>query len=199
VLALVSLLFLSGAAAQSAVTPPKIASPEVAAKRVKACGFEHVRVKNDPELQEDVVEVSALSDAPQSKLHCVAQVSLDTITYVEFPKPVNDAYQRLYIEMERDHGQQEARGWLQQRGLLSKLPTYQKGRDDDLQFAREIENVCGPKAKGVFVRLDGHVTLNFGSPEKPTVDKDTAECLFNAMWASGMPFGFVGNEYYEER
>jgi hypothetical protein len=194
-----SLLLMSAAAAQSAVAPSKLVAPEIAAERVKACGFEHVRVKHDGLLDEEVVEVSGVSQVPNSKLRCAAQVSLDTITYVEFPKVVNDAYSRLYFEMGQEQGQRDARAWLQQRGLLSKLPVYQKGTLDDLAFARELENICGPKAKGAFVRRYGHVTLDFGSPAKLTVDKETFECLFNAIWASGMPFGFVGNEFYQKK
>lgn len=52
----------------AATLPPAAASPEVAAERVKACGFDHVTVNDDRELQEDVVEVTGVSTVPEAKM-----------------------------------------------------------------------------------------------------------------------------------
>ena len=200
-----ALLLLTGAAAQPAGAPPEPVPPEVAAERVRACGFDHVRVKDDRELQEDVVEVSGVSQVPEAKLRCVAQVSLDTITYVEFPQPVNQAYQRLYFQMSDAEGDtvgwvtRDARARLEERGLLGKVPHYRKGRDDNLRFARRLEDVCGPKARGAFVLFRGHLIMRPGPSEGRMIDYATFRCLFNAMAASGMPFAFVGKETYQKQ
>lgn len=200
-----ALLLLYGAAAQPPL--PKVVPAEIAAERVKACGFDTVRVVDDRDLQEEVVEVSGVSTVPEDKMRCVVQVSLDTVRYVAFPEPANSAYWRVYTQMEReqDHGaavgwvQSDARAWLKKHGLLGKVPKYKKGKVDDLQFGRELEVVCGPQAKGTFIRFRGQVTLSLGPPDRFMVDYPTLECLLNAIAASGMPFGFVGHEYYGKR
>ena len=204
---LAALLFLSGAAAQASALPAPV-PPEVAAERVRACGFDQVSVKDDDELQEEVVEVSGASAVPESKMRCAVQLSLDTDRYVIFPEPANTTYWRLYPEMEEKSPraaaagawmQDNAREWLRQRGLLAKVPKYEKGKSDNLRFARRLENVCGPKAKGMFRSFHGHVDLWPGPPGKPPVDFPTVECLISAAAVSGMPLGFVGNEYTRTR
>lgn len=195
-------------AAQPSDIPPKIVSPQVAAERVKTCGFEHVRPKYDRELDEDVVEVSGVSKVPEVKMRCVVQVSLDTVRYVEFPEPVSKEYWRLYFQTEDARGQTVGltlersglRQWLQQHDLLGKVPHYEKGKIGDLQFARQLEGLCGPKARGVFGLFHGHIILRIGPPARSTVvDDQTLECLINLDLASGMPMWFVGNEYYEKK
>jgi hypothetical protein len=205
--AVLSLLF--GAAIQPSAEFPKAASPEVAAERVKACGFDHVRPKYDRELEEDVIEVSGVSQVPEAEMRCVVRVSLDTVRYVEFPKPASKEYWRLYFQMDQSHGggvgwkigsaTDAARAWLKQRGLLDEVPHYRKGRDDNLRFARRLEHVCGPKARGAFVLLRGHLILRPGPSGQLPIDYPAFQCLMNAIIVSGMPFGFVGNETYQKQ
>jgi hypothetical protein len=203
---LAALLFLSDAAPQANALPAPVPA-EVAAERVRACGFDHGVVKNDDVFEEEVVEVSGVSDVPESKMRCAVQVSLDTDHYVIFPEPPNATYWNLYSQMEEKSPraaaaawmQNDARDWLRQRGLLAKVPKYEKGKSDNLRFARQIENVCGPKAKGAFRMFHGHVDLWPGPPGKPPVDFSTVECLISAAAVSGMPLGFVGNEYTRTR
>ena len=198
---LAALLFLSGVAAQANALPAPVPA-EVAAERVRACGFDQVSVKEDDELQEEVVQVSGVSDVPESKVRCAVQVSLDTDYDIIFPGPASQAYWRLYSQME-DEGRGaaaawmkgNAREWLRKRGLLAKVPKYVKGKDDNLRFARRLENVCGPKAKGMFRLVDGHVVLWPAPVGKAAADFSTVECLVNTAAVSGMPLGFVGNEY----
>jgi len=200
---LAALLFLSGAAAQASALPAP-ASAEVAAERVRACGFDHVAVKDDDELQEEVVQVSGVSAVPESKIRCAVQVSVDTDRYVIFPEPASQTYWRLYSEMEDKSPravaagawmQDNAREWLRQRGLLAKVPKYVKGKDDNLRFAHRLENVCRPKAKAMFRLVDGHVVLWPAPVGNAAADFSTVECLISAAEVSGMPLGFVGNEY----
>ena len=200
---LAALLFLSGAAAQASALPAPV-PPEVAAERVRACGFDQVSVKEDDTLQEEVVEVSGASAVPESKMRCAVQVSLDTDRYVIFPEPANAAYWRLYSQMEEKSPRAAAatawmqgwsRDWLRRRGLLAKVPKYEEGKSDNLRFARRLENVCGPKAKGMFRLVDRHVVLWPAPVGKAAADFSTVECLVNTAAVSGMPLGFVGNEY----
>jgi hypothetical protein len=184
-----------------AVGPPvdvPILNPRAAAAHVRACGLRHVRVKSDPDLEEDVVEVSHVSTATDVQLRCVAQQSLAWGTYVEFPERLNQTYQKVYFEIADAAARIHARVWLDRRGLLAKLPTYVKGQTDDLTFARRLEGLCGPQARGAYVRDHGRVILKPGNPEQPAIDNGTFECLLNATTASGFPMSFVGNEYYSK-
>jgi hypothetical protein len=191
--------FLSASAAQPFDPPIAYVKPEVAAGQVKACGFAHVAVRDDRELQEDVLVVSGVTQASEKQLRCAAEVSLSSITYVEFPEPVNRNYQQFYSRMEQDKDRRDARAWLERRGLLVKLPTYVKGKTDDLEFARKLEALCGPKARGAFVRDHGIMTIKTGTIEHPALNDETVMCLMNVSSAGGFQWGFVGNEYYEKK
>lgn len=200
-----SALLLSSAAAEASHAP-LAAAAEVAANRVRGCGFDHVGVKDDRELQEEVVFVSGVSAVPEAKMRCAVQVSLDTVRYVIFPEPAGDAYWRLYFKMEeeQDHGrtagwvQGDARAWLQKHGMVGKVPIYRKRKAGDLEFARQLEHLCGSKATGAFGLFRGHVIVQMGTPYGPAMDEPTFECLLKVIAASGMPFGFVGNEAYRK-
>jgi hypothetical protein len=206
-LATIAFLSLSAGAAQPSLPRLAVASPKVAAERVMACGFDHVRLNEDGDLQEQVVQVTGVTEVPEAKMRCAVQVSLDTVRYVIFPEPANTEYWRLYSEMEgkgddREAAwmQGEARDWLQQHGLLARLPAYEKGQTDELAFARQLEGLCGSKAKGTFRLFKGHVVLWPALPgKKGSMDFSTMECLISAAEVSGMPFGFVGNEYQPKK
>jgi hypothetical protein len=189
---------LSAAAAQPFDVPRELVRPEVAVERLKSCGFEHVAVRDDRELQEDVLVVSGINEASERQLRCAAETSLSSIMYVEFPNSLNQRYEQLYWRMEKDKDLRNARVWLEQRGLLAKLPTYRKGKVDDLVFARQLESLCGPKAKGIFIRDRGIITMKLGAPDNPSMDDQTLVCLTNVANVSGFPVGFIGNEFYAE-
>jgi hypothetical protein len=193
------LALLSAATPPSTDTPIAYVKPEVAAEQLKACGFAHVAVRDDRELQEDVLVVTGINQASERQLRCAAEVSLSSITYVEFPEPMNQQYWQLYSRMEQERDRRDARAWLERRGLLAKLPTYVKGKTDDLQFARRLEGLCGPKAKGAFVRDQGMMTMKTGTIEHPAFNNETFMCLMNVSSAAGLRWGFVGNEYYEKK
>jgi len=196
----VTLALLLWAAAVPGVGVSRLpVSREVAVERLKACGFAQVAVRDDRELQEDVLTVSHVTQASQRQLTCAAKVSLWSVTYVQFPEPLNQKYQRLYWRMAEEKDRRDARAWLQRRGLLAKLPTYAKGRTDDLTFGRKVEALCGPKAKGAFARDHGMMTIRMGTIEHPSLDDETFKCLINVSSAAGFKWGFVGNEYYEKK
>jgi hypothetical protein len=185
--------------------PPALEQPEVATKRVKACGFTSVRSVFDPTLQEDVIEVRDVASATPGQLACAAAASLASSYYLTFPEAIQQAYQIVYYGMSHERDVEHARAWLQARGLLARLPSYDPERSDDLAFARSLEALCGPKAEGTF-RLIGPGMVTFRPGVLGTVAKDgftegrldeeTLWCLTNAATASGFFLGFVGNEAY---
>lgn len=185
--------------------PIELVKPEVAAARVAACGFKSVRPRFDDTLQEDVVEVLDVASASEEQLRCVALASLQSHYYVTFPAPVEQTYQTLYWGMSREHDKADARAWLEKRGLLSRLPTYDPKRSDETTFARTLETLCGPKAAGTLKPMRGMATFEdgaLGTFEKGgysagKLDDETLWCLVNAASASGYPLGFIGNEAYQ--
>ena len=94
----------------------------------------------------------------------------------------------------------QAHDWLSARGLLDRVPKYQKGVTNDGVFTRQVEALCGPHANGAFQSKYGFHAL---SPDwvkrelKPSgASGDTLTCLMNVAAAAGFEFGFIGNEYY---
>lgn len=170
--------------------------PGVAAQEVGRCGFPHVALSYDGLVGEYIVMVPEIQDAPDAQLRCAAQVSLKTDYYISFRNPLNRRYEELYWTVAEGEGRARANEWLAKRGLLKKLPTYDRAKTDKLAFARKLEDLCGPRAKGAFALDQGTLTLKAGSAGRPRLDAETADCLMNAQWASGLPTGFAGTPYY---
>jgi hypothetical protein len=186
-------LLLLDAAAQAANLPDEEFNPEAAVRRVRACGFAHVEMKVDDVLQEGVVVVSSLPEASDEQLRCAADASLATFTFVEFPQPLDERYQLLYVRVAQERYEARARAWLDRRGILAKLPVYVEGKSDRHAVERKIEELCGPKAKGQLT--EGKLFAD-DDPDALSIDEETFQCVFNAAEVSGLRMRFVGNEYY---
>src|SRR6476646_7785920 len=72
----------------------------VAVEQLKACGFDHVALRDDTDMQEEVLAVSGITEVSEKQLRCAVEVSLSSITYVEFPEPLSQRYWQLYFQME---------------------------------------------------------------------------------------------------
>jgi hypothetical protein len=171
--------------------------PELAAQRVAACGFNDVWPKFDDTLQEEVIEVRNGS-ATEEQLRCVAEVSLLAQYYVVFPDSVNQVYQPLYWSLAEEKDLADAKAWLAEKGLLSRLPRYEKDKTDSTAFARSLEAMCGPKASGALEPLNGMATFNADALGSEKMDDETFRCLISAATVSGYRVGFIGNEAYEQ-
>src|SRR5690606_23826886 len=85
--------------------------------------------------------------------------------------------------------------WLSSRSLLEKVPKFEAGITDEAEFARKLETVCGPAAKGALQSEYGPHVLN---PEwvqellQPPRGGDEAAipCLFAAAYVAGFALGF---------
>lgn len=206
------LTLMVGAAASPAFGGPfdtsiVLVTPEVAAARVAACGFKSVQPRLADQLQMEVIEVRNVSSASAVQLRCAAVASLDLHYYVIFPAPVYQTYETLYWGMAAERDKAGARAWLDERGLLSRLPTFDPKRSDLAAFARELESLCGPKAAGTLLLMPGIATFREGALGKVEngdltegkLDDETLWCLVNAATASGYQLGFIGNEAYEQK
>ena len=168
--------------------------PGLAAQQVGRCGFASVALSYDGLLGEYIVMVPGIQDAPDDQLRCAAEVSLKTDYYISFRNPLNQRYEQVYWPIAEGEGRAGAREWLAKRGLLSKLPAYESGKTDALAYARKLEALCG--TKGAFAVEQGTLTLKAGSAGRPRLDSKTVDCLMNAQWASGLPTGLAGEQYY---
>ncbi len=172
--------------------------PMVATARIAECGVGSVRPTVDETLQEDVVEIVGATSASEEQLRCIALASLDTRYYVIVPLPMQQAYDALYWRLSKERDLRDARSWLEERGLLSRLPIYDPHSSDELAFTRELETLCGPKAEGVLKSLKGMATINADTVSSGKLEEEALWCLVNAAAASGYPLGFVGNEQYHD-
>ena len=168
--------------------------PGLAAQQVGRCGFPSVALSYDGLLGENIVMVAGIQDAPGDQRRCAAEVSLKTDYYISFRNPLNRRYEAVYWPIAVGEGRAGAREWLAKRGLLSKLPPYDSGKTDALDYARKLEALCG--TKGAFAVEQGTLTLKAGSAGRPRLDTKTVDCLMNAQWASGLPTGLAGEQYY---
>ena len=189
---------MASAAAQTAAPPVAQMPPGLAAQEVGRCGFASVTLRYDQALGQYFVVVPEIQSAPDDQLRCAARVSVQTNYHVDFRSPLNRRYDELYWPVVEGEGRADAREWLAKRGLLSKLPVYDSGKTDDLAFARKLEALCGPGAKGAFAIEQGTLILKSTSSAHSRLDSQTIECLTNAQWASGLPTGFTGQGYYPQ-
>jgi hypothetical protein len=168
-------------------------SPQVAARRVAACGVGAVTVRYDAELDEEVllVKTTTVSDA---QLNCMDKAS--SFYDVELPLSVKSRFDAIRDARFAALAAAASRKWLKAHDLLDRLPKYEAGVTDDKSFAREIEKLCN--ADGAFQSQYGPNTLN---PEwikqnalSGRPDSGPMACLLNVTYATGFKIGFIGNE-----
>jgi hypothetical protein len=170
-----------------------------AAKRVSQCGLGPVTTRHDGELDEDVLIATSAQSATDEQLSCADKAA--SYYTVELPPNVQPRYDAICKARLSVAFREEARAWLSARGLLGLLPRYQEGVTDDAAFTREIESLCGPRAKGAFESKFGFHALSPDWVERemdpPGKGEAVFGCLMNATTAAGFQLGFIGNEYYQ--
>ena len=93
----------------------------------------------------------------------------------------------------------EARRWLSARGLLERVPKFVPGVTDEVAFTRDLEKLCGPRAKGAFQSQYGPHVLNpdwmrqLGFPLQRE-DEEAMSCLTFATTVAGFEVGLIGHE-----
>ncbi len=185
VLTLLPLLF-----AQMALDVPEFIKPEVAVQRLAACGFTGVESKFADELQSPVLIVGPAA-ATDEQLECAIRVARSAAALLILPEDLRERQTRI----ERRWGRDEARRWLAERGLLDRLPQYDAAKGVDASLARKLEALCGDKAKGALRAHPGMLTLDPEWRARQLGAEDNAtECLIQSAAATGVSFGFIGNE-----
>lgn len=171
-------------------------SPQIAAERVARCGIGPARITFDRELQSHVLSVPDASAATDEQLACADKA----VSHYELELPA--ATQARYNAIRRERltalAVGEAKAWLAAKGLLERVPKYTKGTSDDLAFSREVEKLCGPRAKGAFASPDGPHVLSGAwlerelRPDAP--ESDVLACLMNVATVADFRVGIIGNE-----
>jgi hypothetical protein len=192
--------FLLALAAPSALPTVEHVRPQEAAKRVSECGLGPVATHYEPDLQEDVLVASSAQSATDDQLACAYKIVGFYYT-LELPPNVQPRFDAMLNAEAEVWMKAQAHDWLSARGLLDRVPRYQRGVTDDGVFTRKVEALCGPQAKGAFQSKYGFHAL---SPDwikrelKPSdPSSDALTCLMNVTAAAGFEFGFIGNEYYQ--
>jgi hypothetical protein len=184
-------------------SPPPVAvtervSPQVAAERVRACGAGRVTVRDERELQEEVLVAPETGTATKEQLICIDQAA--GFGYdVELSPAVQPQFNAIREARASAIFAAEARQWLSAHKLLDRLPKYEPGVTSDAAFTRDVESLCGPQAKGAFQSKYGFHALDpeWVTRQSPKFDPDGVfTCLLNVTSAAGYNLVFIGNEAF---
>jgi hypothetical protein len=191
-------LLLSLAAPEALNAPAASLSPQEAAERVSQCGLGAVSTKYDPDLHEDVLIANDAQPVTNEQLACAFGV-VDFYYTLQLPANVQPRFDAMLEAKATIRAKSEASSWLAARNLLDRVPAYQKGLTNEATFTRDIENLCGPKAKGAFQSKYGFHALSpdwfmrLGMPPKPEAS-EALTCLMRVAAFTGFKVGFIGNE-----
>jgi hypothetical protein len=190
-------LLLLAEAARTVATPfgpVEIMTPRAAAERVAKCGAGTVAIRHNEELQSDVLVITSTEPITETKLVCVDQAA--SYFDVVLPSASRASFKKIRNERLSAAAKVETRKWLDEHKLLGRLPLYEAGRTDDAAFAKEMESLCGPEAKGAFQSPHGPHAISPDWAERMFAKGDEASltCLLKVASATGFPLGFIGNE-----
>ncbi len=191
-------LLLSLAAPEALTAPTPSLSLQEAAEHVSRCGFGTVSTKYDPDLREDVLIANDAQSVTDEQLACAFRV-IDFDYTLQLPANVQPRLDAMLEAKATSRAKSDARSWLAARNLLDRVPAYQKGLTNEATFTREIEKLCGSKAKGAFQSKYGFHTLSpdwfmrLGMPPKPEAS-EALTCLFHVAALTDFKVGFIGNE-----
>jgi hypothetical protein len=115
---------------------------------------------------------------------------------------------RRYYELGEIENRKEARRWLEQRGILAKLPLFDPAVENVSGYTAKLERFCRLKPgsalklirPGLLTVKDEWVKAQFGARPQPD-ENDKFTCLIKSLSASnlkehGVEFGFIGHEAY---
>lgn len=173
----------------------------MAAQRVSACGLGPVATRYDEELQEDILTAGEIKIATDEQLACADKAA--GYYDLELPPSIQPRFEAIREARWSAVFLKQAHSWLAARGLLNRIPKYQQGATNEAVFTREVEHLCGPRAKGAFQSKYGFHAV---SPDwvihklRPTAaSNDVLACLMNVTAVAGFKIGFIGNEYVPKK
>jgi hypothetical protein len=181
------------------VAPPQTAPAPVTIERVvvevSKCGLGPAKSRYDETLQDALVVVRQKPRATDRQLACV-DVAANSYE-VELNPILQSRFEAIRTARLAALFKARAREWLAKQDLLARLPEYHPGKTDDAAFDRSLEQLCGPDAAGAPQSPKGPHVLNIEWAERQDpakVNQGAFGCILNAMAASDVLFGIIGNE-----
>lgn len=173
--------------AQSGDAPEGVSSRE-AAESSSACGLGPVSTRYDENILTDVL-VGKPQGAPTDKeLACVDEAA--GYYNVELPQSVQKRFDRIREKRLDRQLTADALNELSANNLADHVPRYQKGVTKDADFARQVEGLCGPGAKGAINTEGTAPTLSDDWVERmlqpPALGQPEFACVLNVSRAAGL-------------
>ena len=133
------------------------------------------------------------------KYACLARVSAETGQFLFF---LDETATPRFWQAREEADRNTARTWIEQRGLLAKLPAFDPKKEHLAEYARALETFCGIEP-GTVLDAASPTHLTFGDLMKRQPGEAQFMCLIHAVTASnlrerGVFFGFIGNEIASE-
>ena len=172
---------------------------DVAAHDLRACGFSSVQVVPYDFDEVQIIRISEETEVTDSQLACVAQVDVSTLQLIELPQALRERYFPIYRRLQMERDAQSSRAWLAERGLLDQAPVFTEGQD--LAFAKQLEEFCGPNAKGALNSEYGPHAISpiwsieaLNSNEREPALGETLQCLLRTAAAAKFELYLLGND-----
>lgn len=174
--------------------------PEYVAKRIEACGVGPATVRFDDLQQDEVLTIENSEAASDAQLQCVDEVTGKF--HVALPPGVQKRFDEIRASRWSVFMLAEARKWVEQNGLTDRVPPYNRGVSDDAAFAHQLEELCGPAARGALQSSDGPHAVSrewIAGLDRLSTRKraKTFLCLLTVARVAGFELGFTGNEVVE--
>ena len=168
--------------------------------KLVACGLNpigiSIRYEND--LQSEVVKLSRPAAVSEAHFECIYEAARGA--FVEFDdQKIKSAYAAFEEKAAKSWMRKESISWLKAHGKYENVPVLFLGQDPRM-WARAVEAFCGLReGEAIEFPRSEFMTLKrsfLSMPPRPELD-----CLMNVIWlsdfsASGVSFGFIGNEAF---
>lgn len=168
-------------AIQAAADPAETVRSAIVAK----CGIAAERLATiDPTSELPMPGIMVKGSAPltDKQLSCYGGHFTDGVAYPQFEDDKLGARYERVIEQDN---RRNARADMRRRGLLARLPRFDRRHERLSHFARRLEALCGAKPESVLDVRDAHIQL-VEAKLTPDVEFSEADlCTISAAIASG--------------
>jgi hypothetical protein len=180
-------------------------SPEIASRNIVQCGAEAVEVRYD----DDFDELEGFTKSPTLVVRGATENQLPCINRavgfydVELPPELQKGFDAIRLAQYMTAFRERAAASPSTQGLPDKVSKFRAGETDAVEFARQLESICGPAARGALQSSYGPHVISpewlsrIALPPRPE-DDGAISCLMAAAFAADFELGFIGNEAVSE-
>lgn len=169
-----------------------------AADRVSKCGLGAVTVEvrhTDWGEDDEVLVAKSATGATDEQLQCADRAT--SYYQLELPPTLQTRYDAIRDRRVSAELLAESRERLSARGLLDRVPRYERGITDDAAFTRAVEELCGPKASGAFGSKFGVHAISpdwvLRELKPPNYGSELLGCILDVTRVAGYEVHFIGN------